>query len=123
MASNFTWVSAGVDDAVTLAFYFHDASSGNTNINKRSIPYTASYKKASEVVMDLEGGTGAGRNTKIDKLMLWNPVTQTYKMYAYNYSFNRWLGLDFDIMPGDAVNLFTTSSFTWNIKLVATPVP
>jgi hypothetical protein len=121
--SNFSWISAGVDDVTTLVFYYHDFASGLSNINKRSIPYTSVYSKASDIVKDLEGGTGAGSNTKIDKLMVWNPLTQNYKLYMYNYKYNMWLGNDFDIMPGDAVNLYPTSNFTWPVKTAATPVP
>jgi hypothetical protein len=121
--SDFTWVVAGVDKIVNLNFYYNASM---PNANKRSIPFTSVYQKASDIVTDIEGGTGAGTNTKINKVMLWNPVNQSYIVYGYSTSLNKWVGNNFTITPGQEINIYlsgNTGSFTWQPKLVLTPVP
>lgn len=116
--SSFDWYVAGTDKNSALVFTHNP---GMTNSNKRSLPYSMLYTKASDIVADIEGNTySAGR---IYQLMLWAPATRAYTTWGYDYAQNRWKGVDFTILPGDSVNIYTTSSFTWTPKLVVTPVP
>ena len=123
VVSDFTWIITGKDTVTPLVFGFNPLISGMSNSNKRSIPYGSIYVKASDVVMELEGGTGAGTDVKINKLMVWDASTQTFKSYIYNTAFARWTGVDFDIKPGDCLNIYPSSAFTWTPKLAITPVP
>jgi len=88
----------------------------NTNYIWVSIPYNTPYNRASDIVTSIEGGTGAGTNTKIDQIGLWVPGTQTAQLYSYNSGQNRWPPLsDFAIPAGRGVYLYVTASFTWEM--------
>ena len=123
VVSTFTWIVAGKDKLVPLYFNYNSFVSGLTNINKRSLPYGSVYLKASDIVLEIEGGIGVGTNTKINKLMSWDEESQTYRVFMYLSAFSGWFGNDFDIKPGDSLSIFPVSSFTWTPKLVITPVP
>jgi hypothetical protein len=122
--SNFTWPSTGVAKSQGLYFKY---IANKANANKRSIPYSANYHKASDVINDIEGGTGLGTNTKINRIALWDPTAQSYRPFEYSAGAGGWaLGMDFTINPGDALNIYpsgNTSDFTWTPKLAMTPVP
>jgi hypothetical protein len=121
--SDFDWIITGTDKNAQLAFYYNTSKA---NANKRMIPYTSSYSRASDIVSEIEGGTGSGSDSKINKIALWNPASQSYIIYGYSSRFGTWLGTDFDIKPGDAVNIYpsgNSASFTWQPSLVAQPVP
>ncbi|HRU38679.1 MAG TPA: hypothetical protein P5511_02285, partial [Candidatus Goldiibacteriota bacterium] len=121
--SDFDWVVAGVDSSVQLGFSY---SALRANANKRMLPYGCVYSRASDIVNEIEGGTGPGTNTKIGKLALWNPATQSYIIFGYNAIIGAWIGTNFDIKPGNAINIYpsgNTAEFTWEPKLVVTPVP
>lgn len=121
--SAFDWIAAGTDNSIGLIFSYNSTL---PNSNKRSLPYTSIYKKASDIVADIEGGTGAGTNTKIDMVLKWDPIYQAFIVYGYRPSMSAWGGTNFDIYPGDAVNIYpsgNTAAFTWTPKLVKTPVP
>ena len=123
VVSDFVWTITGIDKLTGLSFYFNPAQQ---NSNKRCLPYTANYQKASDIVIDIEGNTGAGSNTKINKVMLWNPISQSFAVYGYSDGLNKWAGTNFDILPGDMINIFlsgNTSAFTWTPKLIITPTP
>ncbi len=121
--SNFNWIVSGKDTITPLYFYFNAPGNGLANSNKRCLPYGSIYLKASDVVNDLEGGTGAGTDTKINKVMVWDAGLQAFKTYIYNTIVNKWLGEDFIINPGDSITLYPVTSFTWTPKLAITPVP
>ena len=123
IVSDFDWVVAGIDKNSALEFKYNAFVSGLSNSNKRSMPYSSAYEKASDIVVEIEGGTGAGTNTKIDRLMTWNPETQSYSTYSYSSSFSRWIGNNFEIVPGSDLNIYVTQNFTWTPKIVVTPVP
>jgi hypothetical protein len=114
--SAFTWTVAGTDVSTPLYFYLN---SGLPNGNKRSIPYTSAYGKASDVVTDIEGNTYTA--AKISQIMLWVPSTQSYVVRLFNGI--KWKGPDFSIAPGDMLYFITNQEFTWTPKLVVTPVP
>jgi hypothetical protein len=121
--SDFTWLVSGKDTITPLYFYYNPPASGLANSNKRSIPYGSTYLKASDIVTELEGGTGAGTDTKINKLMVWDAGQQAFSTFIYNQTVSRWLGTDFSIKPGDSLVIYPMTSFTWIPKLVITPVP
>lgn len=123
IVSDFQWIVAGIDKNSALEFKYNTFVSGLSNSHKRSMPYSSAYQKASDIVKEIEGGTGAGTNTRIDRLMTWNPETQSYSAYSYSSAFGRWIGNDFDIVPGSDLNIYVTQNFTWTPKLVVTPVP
>jgi hypothetical protein len=122
--SAFTWTQ--VFNEVSASLIFHH-NSVIANANKRMLPYSANYGKASDIVRDIEGGTGAGTNQKINKIAKWNAASQSYIVFAYSAGLAQWgLGTDFNILPGEAVNIYASgnsASFTWTPKLALTPVP
>jgi hypothetical protein len=122
--SAFTWAQAFTETSASLIFNYNSVIA---NANKRMLPYSANYAKASDIVRDIEGGTGAGTNQKINKIAKWNAASQSYVVYGYITELNQWgLGTDFNILPGEAVNIYVsgnTSSFTWTPKLALTPIP
>ncbi|MFW6211015.1 MAG: hypothetical protein ACOC4H_02730, partial [bacterium] len=122
--SEFTWRIAGSDNSAEMVISYN---TDKANANKRMLPLSADYSKASDIAADIEGGLGAGRNTKINKIAKWNSETQSYIVYSYSESLGQWgLGTDFDIIPGEAVNIYPSGNtlvFTWkpNIVLQQTP--
>lgn len=117
-AGTFTWVISGTDKNAGLIF---NRNTGISNENLRHIPYSSIYKKASDIVLDIEGTLTT--NAKISKIGKWHPDVQSYSFYSF-VSGTGWVGIDFDIKPGDAVNIFPSSSatsFTWTPKLVVIP--
>ena len=119
--SSFDWIVVGTDISVPLVFTHNPVISNN---NKRMIPYTSTYSRASDIVSEIEGSTGAGSDSKINKIALWNPISQSYIIYGYDSRFETWVGTNFDISPGEALNIFpsgNTASFTWSPAL-ETPV-
>ncbi len=116
-AGTFTWVINGADRNADLVF---NRNTGISNENLRHLPYSSIYKKASDIVIDIEGSMTT--NSKINKIGKWHPDVQAYSFY-YFVSGTGWVGIDFDIKPGDAINIFpssSVSSFTWTPKLVVT---
>jgi len=122
--SAFTWTQVFTETSAPLVFKYNSVIA---NANKRMLPYSANYAKASDIVRDIEGGTGAGTNQKINKIAKWNAASQSYVVYGYITELNQWgLGTDFNILPGEAVNIYAsgnTSSFTWTPRLALTPTP
>ncbi len=121
--SVFSLPIAGLSKEQPLFFKYNP---DKANANKRCLPYSSAYHKASDIVIDIEGGTGPGTNTKINRLAVWDVPTQSYKAYGYSAGSGWIIGTDFDIVPGDAINIYlsgNTSSFTWMPRLSLTPVP
>src|SRR5208337_5648689 len=81
--SNFSWIIAGTDKVASLYFQYNPTM---PNSNARMVPYTGLYKTASDIVNQIEGGTGPGSNTKIAIVALWSPLYQVYIPYGYNAS-------------------------------------
>jgi hypothetical protein len=117
--SSFSWTVVGTDTAPTLSFTANAPPSNN--LNWRGVPYTGTYTQASDLVRDIEGGTGPGANTKIVEIGKWDPTTQTVVRYFWTTS--GWTGTDFTIAPGDGIYFKIVSSFTWQPKLVTPEVP
>ncbi len=119
-AGTFTWVINGTDKNAGLVF---NRNTGMPNDNLRQLPYSSIYKKVSDIVLDIEGTLTT--NAKISKIGKWHPDAQAYSFY-YFVSDTGWVGIDFDVKPGDAINIIPKSSvtsFTWIPKLVITPAP
>jgi hypothetical protein len=87
---------------------------GNTNYTWISIPYNTAYNRASDIVTSIEGGTGAGTNTKIDSIGLWVPGTQAANLYSYNVGQNRWPPLyNFTIPAGGGIVIHMSGGETF----------
>ncbi len=108
----FVWNVTGTDANVTLPFTWNPPPTGN--VNWISLPYTGVYRRAS----DISGELGPSR---ISEIGLWNPVSQTALWWFWTGS--AWVGSDFAIPPGAGVYLLVASSFDWNPRLIAPPVP
>jgi len=119
--SSFNWVVAGTDNMANLYFSYNTVLPSE---NCRMLPYSGIYTKASQIVTAIEGGTGAGTDLKINIVAIWDPVHQIYT--PYGYVGNQWIGTDFTINPGNAVDIYpsgNTPTFNWTPNLAATPVP
>jgi len=117
--SSFQWAVNGTDGPVPRTFTLYPLP--NQNIHWISLPYTGVYTKASDVVVDIEGGTGSGRNTKIVEVAKWNGLTQT--LQVYRYAAGGWTGTDFTLVPGEGIYLKVVSTFTWTPRLITPEVP
>jgi len=117
--SGFTWSIVGTDRTLTLSFTLN--SPPLTNINWVGVPYTGTYTRASDIVRDIEGGTGPGTNTKIIEVAKWDAATQT--LVTYFYTGAGWAGNDFTINPGDGIYMKIVASFSWQPDLVTPEVP
>ncbi len=123
--ANFDWTMVGSDKQSAIDFVYNGPSA--TNIYWLSLPYSSMYGKASDIVSDIEGGTGLGTNQKIKRISLWDPSNQgTIKNYAYRAggAFNKWTGVDFAINPGSGVFVElsgNTPEFSWTPALLVEP--
>ena len=117
--TGFTWIIVGTDGSVELSFNLNPPIL--SNVNWISLPYTSTYAKASDMVIDIEGSIGPGANTKITEVAKWDSATQTVITYAWTAS--GWLGTDFMINPGDGIYLKIVASFTWTPRLITPEVP
>jgi hypothetical protein len=121
----FNWTTVGHDAETPLAFRY--IGSDTTNVYWVSLPYSGMYKKASDIVSDIEGGTGANSNQKIKRVSLWDPVTQgvgSSYIYRAGGAFNKWTGVNFDVAPGSGVYIElsgATNAFTWTPALLVDP--
>ncbi len=88
------------------------------NTNWISIPYESTYTKASDIVNEIEGGTGSGTNQKINTITLWKPNSQDVESFKYNPLLGKWVGSDFSINAGDGISLILSgniSNFNWTV--------
>jgi hypothetical protein len=109
--SSFDWVVTGTDISTPLVFTYNPVISNN---NKRMVPYTSAYEKASDVILDIEGAMNT--DVKIRSVAKWVVASRSYLAYTFDARFQIWMGTNFDINPGDALNIFpsgNTASFTW----------
>ena len=117
--SAFPWVIVGTDRGITHTFTFN--APPLTNFNWVGVPYTGTYDSASDLVRDIEGGTGSGTNTKIVEVAKWDAASQT--LLTYFYTGLGWAGNDFAIDPGDAIYFRIVADFTWQPDLITPEVP
>ena len=117
--SAFSWVLVGTDRAVTLSFTWNAPPLGN--VNWVSLPFTGTYQRASDLVLDIEGSLGGGANTKIVEVVKWDSATQTTVRFFWQPG--GWTGTDFTLAPGDAVYFTIVANFSWQPRLVTPEVP
>jgi methionine-rich copper-binding protein CopC len=117
--STFSWVIFGTDPATTLSLTFHTPPLGN--VNWVSVPLTGTYGRAADFVVQIEGNTGGGANTKITDVVRWNGATQSYERFYWTSG--GWTGNNFVLAAGDAVYFQIVSSFNWTPSLVTPEVP
>jgi hypothetical protein len=117
----FDWTIVGKDEKINKSF-FCNGDSAKSNVNWISLPYSGMYKKASDIVNDIEGGIGADTNQRIKRLSLWNPVTQSaISSYYYKSTYSHWIGEDFDVEPGDGIFIELSCNnllFNWEPALI-----
>jgi hypothetical protein len=111
----------GTDGSVPHVFTAY--APPNANVNWFSLPYTSAYAKASDLVRDIEGGTGPTAHTKIDVVAKWDPITQT--VITYSWTVGGWTGTDFVLTPDVWAGVYfrVVSSFTWTPRLMTPEVP
>ena len=123
-AGNFTWETAGTDFNTTQAF---NNNPGLKNNNYIGCAWSTNLATASDIVTEIEGGTGSGTNTKLTIVGKWNPATQGTENYYYSaFPVPGWTGTDFEVIPGDGLNLVlasTAGTFSWDTKLITCPRP
>jgi hypothetical protein len=133
-ASSFEWTIVG-NDLKNSKNLIRNAD--KSSINWMSMPYSSKYKKASDIVKDIEGGLGEGFNTKLDYISLWVPGEQYVVRYRYeeeqviDMGFGDpivipggWKGQDFDINPAEGVSIILVNdgvSFDWEPVLIVNP--
>ncbi len=117
--SAFSWVLVGTDRAVTLSFTRNTPPLGN--VNWISVPYTGTYRDASDLVLDIEGSLGGTANTKIVEVVKWDSATQS--LVRFFWTAGGWTGADFLLAPGDAVFFNIVANFSWQPDLVTPEVP
>jgi hypothetical protein len=113
-SQSFDWNIIGKDSEPVKTFSYNPSK---TNVNWLSIPYTGTYKKASDIVAAIEPSS---TNTKISGIAKWDAKTQTSMGYGY-VAGPGWIGTDFDINPGDGIYISlsgNSQSFDWTVDLV-----
>jgi len=78
-----------------------------TNFQWFGLPYHTIYAKASDIVKELTV-------SKINVLAKWDSDKQ--ELVTYYYFNGKWRGKDFQILPGDGLELGVVSTFTWAIN-------
>jgi hypothetical protein len=124
----FDWTIVGGDAVDTLGFQ-PNTTTGATNFNWVSIPFTSKYQTASDIVNDIEGSTVgtslAERNRYINRVAIWSSDSQVASSaYTYNALAHRWTGADFTINPGDGVFIQLSNGqlpFNWTPPLLINP--
>ena len=117
--STFAWVVNGTDGVVAHSFTFYP--SPNSNVNWISLPYTNGFSRASDIVRNIENGTGPSANTKIIEIARWDPNTQA--LVRFSWTPTGWSGTDFLLGVGEGLYVKVVSSFTWTPRLLTPEVP
>jgi hypothetical protein len=120
-ASTFNWTVAGSDVQKIESFTSNVSKANN---NWLSLPYTTVYKTASDIVTDIEGGIGSGKDQKVESITRWRADMQNVVSYSYSTMLNKWTGTNFTLNPGDGISIKlsgTTDSFDWSQPLVINP--
>lgn len=140
-----SWTHAGVRDDGTNYFYMvrglngsiegqlsnvgfkveielkHVKTSKKTSWNWISLPYTKydfngdGEYTASDLVQDIEGGTGVHDNDYINKISAYDSKNDSYDP-QFNYTPTGWVGEDFVIEIGDSISLNCTENYTWSLS-------
>lgn len=115
--TRFEWVVVGTDGPVPHTF----ADGSPPNVHWLSLPYTAVHTRASDLVIDIEGGTGAGANRYISEVARWDPILQRF--VTFSWSLAGWFGTDFPLLVGEGISFRVRSQFVWTPRLVTPEVP
>jgi len=119
--SSFDWTITG-SDTINQKIFDYNASLGNTYW--LSMPYSGKYLTASDIIQDIEGGTGNNKNRKISSVALWTPGSQDVATYRYASAQQKWIGTNFNVKPGDGISFIlsgNSSTFDWNDVLIINP--
>ena len=116
---DFTWVVNGTDGRVAHPFVLYGPPSGD--LHWASLPFTSPYARASEVVADIEGGTGPSANRFIVEVARWDPLAERLVSFAWTPS--GWSGTDFRIAVGEGIMVRVVSSFAWTPRLITPEAP
>jgi hypothetical protein len=127
VGQQFNWTIVGTDVSSTQNFTYLNPTL-RTNANWISLPYTSAYKKLSDIVVAIEGGTAGADRDRIVGVYYWNATQQqrigiTWGGFGWN------LANDADINPGDGICLVLSSllavgqQFQWDPALIVPPVP
>ena len=116
--SAFRWAVAGTDRAVVLSLE-RDAAPAR-NVAWVSLPFTSSYRRASDIVLGIEGSLDRFANTHIVEVGKWDAGAQTAIVYQWA---GGWRGTDFEIFAGDGVYVRVVTSFDWRPELLVPEVP
>ena len=122
--ADFSWHICGVDTEFSLSF----VDDADFDLHYISLPYTFfDYNAdgqitAADIVTAIEGGTGAGTNVYIYRVVRWDYTVRGFtQIYDYRTFPAGWGGTNFVVNPGDAVGIFiqADADFVWNMELVA----
>jgi len=119
VVSDFSWYINGTDLSVDLDFSFLPSPT-KKNAHWISLPYTSVYAKASDIVLDIEGGLGPDNNTKIIEVRRWDPLTEREVIFRYDGL--GWSGDDFEILAGEGLCFKVVAFFTWTPRLITPAV-
>ena len=117
--SSFEWVVNGTDGPVPHTFSRFPPP--HTNFHWFSMPFTSTYARASDVVLDIEGSLGGDANRRIVEVAKWDGQLQVLPVFAWTPS--GWGGTDFPIGPGEGLRLRVITSFPWTPRLITREVP
>ena len=115
--SSFSWVVTGTDGVVPQTF----AAPSDPSSDWVALPYTGSYARVSDVVLEIEGDLGPGGDSRIVEVGKWDPIDE--RLVTFGWTPTGWAGEDFPITPESALYLWIVSEFTWAPRLVSPEVP
>jgi len=105
----FTWAVLGNGTTVTLAF-----TAGQDRWI--SLPYTSTYRTASDIVRELEGSLNATANTKVTEVAIWDAAAQSLRRFSWTPA--GWTGDDFAITIGVALRVSAVATFSWDPRIL-----
>lgn len=115
VTSNQTWTLTGVERSSNIT----ENLISTDQKHFLSIPYTImdlnrdGSVTASDIVADIEGGLGLGRNETIHSVNLWNDSIQGEDSEYFYTSNEGWSGENFVIDRGDGIYLRLNSNLSW----------
>ena len=117
--ATFAWVLNGTEGTQPLRFRFNMPP--QANVDWFGLPYTSAYRRASELVLEIEGGTGPTDRTWITEVGKWDADRQT--ILRFRFTSSGWSGTDFSIAPGDGLYFRLFVDLTWRPRLIIADVP